>query len=163
MIREPQVFEAPPDLVKELREYVMREHRQKHHGAETFTDHQDEHIEKFKAWCQEIFDEHLEFDILRWDFWASMLTDQDTDGEWCHGFPHNHTWDGVTLTLYLQTSDEGGDLVITENDQEEFRFSPCAGQAVIVGGHDDHGVERIVGKTPRVTIIATVFPTAERR
>ena len=163
MIREPEVSEAPQEMVDELRDYVNTIHIQKRKGAQAITDRQsDKELAMFKDWCSGVFDD-LGIPHNRWDFWCSILTRQDGNGEGCQGFPHNHMWNGVTLVLYLQVPEDGGDLVVLEEDVEEARISPRTGLAVTVGGYDDHGVERIVGETPRVTIITTVFPNEDRK
>lgn len=122
----------------------------------------------FKDYAASIIEGEVGYEVDHWKYWASNLTALDNlasvppehNRDWQLKFPHTHGWDGITLVLYLQAPEGGGELVILDDDIETelFRASPQVGTAAIMKDHSIHGVKAIIGNTNRVTLIAGAYP-----
>ena len=102
--------------------------------------------------------------MLNRRYWmAVILPETFHDQEWSQGFPHKHGWDGLTLCHYLQAPERGGELVIyPEDDSEEITILPTAGTTSVIGGFDTHGVKRIYGSIPRITVMTAGYRKVQR-
>lgn len=112
--------------------------------------------------CVETFENIGYGPIGEYRFWYGVTLPNKfnvREPRFAHGFPHAHGWEGLTLIHYVQTADEGGDLVIVDEEEHKtlHRFDPSPGASIIVDGFSLHGVEAVRGDTPRYTLICTAF------
>lgn len=116
----------------------------------------------FHEHCVETF-EHFNYGpIKEYRYWYGVTIPNrfnQHEKRFAHGFPHAHGWEGLTLIHYVQTADEGGDLVIVDEKHHNtlHRFNPKPGTSIIVDGYSLHGVEAVTGNTCRYTLICTAF------
>ena len=108
----------------------------------------------------------LGFKVVNYRWWISILkpdarlNSQDT--KWVNGFPHEHGWKhGKTLVHYVQTAEEGGELVVFPEQGEPITVTPEPGLSVIVGGTLRHGVTALGGSRDRIVLIATGYGPEE--
>lgn len=158
-----QTFEWADPPRSALIEFIksQRNPRSSPQGAQPIVEGVDHWtVKAFQAHCEECC-QRLDYPVARWRFWGSIMDRSHfkPDG-WCKGFPHEHGWDGLTLIHYLQVADEGGELVLlNEKGRNMHVYKPAIGTTATVDGRTSHGVRRIFGDTPRITIIATGYPT----
>lgn len=123
----------------------------------------------FREYAEKIADA-MHYPVDRWHYWVSTLGGPKQNGygvqrlqlsdEWMPKFPHCHGWDGLTISLHVQTPEEGGELVVFEDDQWTVRrtIKPTMGLVTLVRDHVWHGVRKVKGDTPRVSIMAGAYP-----
>jgi hypothetical protein len=112
--------------------------------------------------CKDVLDKMQYGPIKEYRYWFGVTLPYKCNAHeprFAHGFPHAHNWDALTLIHYVQTADEGGDLVLVEPMEHDtlHRFTVKAGQTVVVDGYSLHGVEQVFGKTPRYTLLCTAW------
>lgn len=108
--------------------------------------------------------------VDHWQYWISSLAPLDEVGKerakdgWQLMFPHTHGWDGITMVLYLNEIEGGGELTILDDDVETelMSWSPKPGMAALMRDHAIHGVKAIQGETHRITMIAGAYPYPKR-
>jgi hypothetical protein len=143
--------------IERLKNFVL-EHRGQHSGAHPLLPefHDEPVVQEFAQFAKDSF-EHLNLNAIRWRYWVSVV--DPTKDEWAPGFPHVHGWDGWTLIHYLQPAEYGGELFTRDSKEDKWTIiEPQQGMAVIVDGKNEHGVKGPLS-SPRITIIATGFPT----
>lgn len=68
--------------------------------------------------------------------------------EWAYGFPHSHGPHLTALAMVIQVPESGGYAMLKGE-----LYKPVVGQGVLIQGAERHGVKRIYGPTPRITLI----------
>jgi hypothetical protein len=161
--------EWPDSPVDMMKEYAIGEHRG--FGAHPVPGSGDPETKMAnKKWMPTEFVLHsqdivrnLGYEAKRWRYWVSIISEETNKHEeevWAQGFPHTHGWEGLTMIHYLQVPSGGGDLVIRDWQRDEIeRFTPQVGWTAVIDGRTEHGVERVWGEVPRITLISTAYLT----
>ena len=157
--------DAPEDM---LLEYVLANHRG--FGAHPVPGYPDDPTgasnkpdqipNEFVEHCKDVIEIMGYRPCDRWRYWCSIIRMEQKQAEdpWAQGFPHTHGWDGLTLVHYIQVPHKGGALVIRDHNREVIKkFTPEVGKTAVIDGRTEHGVERVYGDVPRVTVIATGY------
>ena len=153
--------DAPTDL---LREFVEKHRNDKHSGANGVSRNPEDHngmpIE-YQDYVADIFENVLHYPVKEWRYWIGITLpgkNNTQHPEFAKGFPHCHQWDALTAVHYVQVADEGGDLVVCDDNRNVLtRFKAKVGLTAVIDGRSSHGVEAVRGATPRLTVIATGF------
>jgi hypothetical protein len=160
-----EIFEWEGCPVDMLREHVLGVVSGGHKTCES-----NDVPQVFKDYAKSIIEGELGYEVDHWVYWCSDITALENlkpshvppehDLDWQLKFPHTHGWDGRTMILYLQEPEEGGALVVLDDDVETEigRFEPKVGWAAVMKDHAIHGIKAIHGDTNRVTIIAGAYP-----
>lgn len=132
------------------------------------SDHKHIVPQAFHDHCVEVFENLGYGPVGEYRYWYGVTLPNKfnvNETRFAHGFPHAHGWEGLTLIHYVQTADEGGDLVIVDEENHEtlHRFSPEPGTDIIVDGYSIHGVEAVTGNRPRYTLICTAFHEKQQK
>jgi hypothetical protein len=116
--------------------------------------------EVFESYARHLIEKVLNYTALRWHFWVTVCNPvADPSLRWMPLFPHNHGYDGITLVQYLEVPEEGGQLVIFNDDLTIKReVTPKVGDGAILVDHEIHGVRAVHGSTPRTVLIAGAYP-----
>lgn len=120
----------------------------------------------FMDYASKIIEGEMGYHVDHWQYWISSLAPHDEAGRnrsvpgWMCMFPHTHGWDGMTMVLYLNEIEGGGELVVLDQDQETelARWKPVPGTASLMSDHAIHGVREIEGNTNRIAMIAGAYP-----
>lgn len=96
------------------------------------------------------------YKVEDWQYWVGYHdeTAPRGDGEWVRPFPHKHPDLRMrTMVLYLTAPERGGELVVFSRGTKHV-ITPKVGLTALITGHEEHGVQAVYGKTPRITAIA---------
>ena len=126
--------------------------------------HVEDPPQSFVDYTKQVIVDDFQYTVDHWHYWVTVHRPvADETQKWMPKFPHNHKYDGITLIQYLEVPEEGGELVIFDNDWRVKReYIPEVGMSAIIMDHELHGVRAVKGSKPRTVIIAAAYPFPPR-
>lgn len=111
------------------------------------------HFDTFRTFVRSLFPFDVELVSRYIGIWDENSV-SDRDADYCQGFPHRHNNDLCAISVILQEPMSGGWSTLITDDGQELMTSPQEGFGVLIGGREEHGVQRVYGPVPRIAMIA---------